>query len=307
LPGADLLAPDVRRRVVIALVVVLSAVFLAIAVLTAASDLPDLDVRLAPGWLALSLLAFLAFQPILAECWRRLLKEAGGELPVPRAHAIYNVSLLTRYVPTQVLMAVTRIELAHREGVPRSVSVAGFAYEFALGVGTALALGVSWFISLDALDDQPARFVVLLAPVVLLVALHPRVIDLLETRVARRFGVESAHVTIPVARLIPFVAAYLVAWVVAGAGVYALARGIHPAGALDFTALSSYAIGYAAAALAFVLPAGLGARDVATASALSSAMPFSVALAAAIGVRLVQTVIELFYAATTSLWARRSA
>lgn len=301
-----MLSADVRRRVVVAVVAAVALVFLALAIVATASDLPDLDVRLAPGWLGLSVVCFVAFQALLIECWRRVMREAGGALPVARAHAIHSVSLLTRYVPTQVLMAITRIELAQREGVPRTVSVAAFTYEFALTVGTACALSVSWFISLDALQDQPARWLILLAPLAALALVHPRVIDVIETKAARRFGIESAHVTLPLPRLVPYVVACLAAWAIGGIGVYALARGIHDVGALDFTTLSSYAIGYAAAGIAFVLPAGLGARDAATASALTSAMPFSVALAAAIGVRLVQTLIELLYAAGAALLARRS-
>lgn len=297
--------PGVRRRVVVALVAVLALVFLALALVATVSDLPDLNVRFSGGWLALSVLCFVVFQIAFTDLWRRVMAEAGGPMPVARAHSVYSVSLLTRYVPTQVLMAVTRIEMASRAGVPRTVSIAGFAYEFALAVGTALALSVFWFLSLDALEDDWWRWLVLLAPVLLLAALHPRVLDVVETKIGARFGVESAHVTLPVPRLVPYVVAYLLAYAIAGLGVYCMARGIHSVDAPDFVAVSSYAIGYAAAALAFVLPAGLGARDAATASALSSVMPFSVALAAAIGVRLLQTLIEIVYAAV-STWLARS-
>jgi hypothetical protein len=301
-----LLTRETRKRVVVALVAVLAIVFLALAVVTSTGQLPSLDVRLSWPWLALSLVLLLAFQPLLAELWRRVMWDAGGPLPVPQGQAIYNVSLLTRYVPTQVLMALTRIELAQREGVPRSVTVAGFAYEFALTVGSACALSVSFVISLHSLQDQPLRYLVLVVPVGVLLMLHPRVIDLLESKLAARFGVTSAHVTIPPRRLVVYLAVYVLIWIEAGAGVYCLARGIHDVGDPSFTAISSYAIGYAAGAMAFILPAGLGARDVATATALTTAMPFSVALTTAIAVRLVQTGIEIFYAATTALWARRS-
>ncbi len=299
------LALQTRRRVVIALVAVVSGIFITLAVVAGTSDLPSLDIRLSPGWLALSAISFLLFQPLVVEVWRRVLAHAGGPLSIPRAHAIYNVSLLTRYVPTQVLMAVTRIELAQREGVARSVSVAGFAYEFALSVGTAFALSVSFVISLDSLHDQPLRYLVVLAPLAVLGLLHPWAINLFENQIAGRFGATSAHVTVPAQRLLPLVGLYVVIWLLAGLGVYCMARGIHTVGPPDPSSLTSYAIGFAAAAVAFVLPAGLGARDAATATALSATMPLSVALTASIAVRLLQTGIELLYAAGTSLWARR--
>jgi hypothetical protein len=301
-----LLTRETRKRVLIALLAVLTILFVALAVVTSTGQLPSVDVRLSWPWLAAALVLLLAFQPLIGEVWRRIMRDAGGDLPVPQAQAIYNVSLLTRYVPTQVLMAVTRIELAQREGVPRTVTIAGFAYEFALSVGSAAALSVSFFIGLDSLQGRPERFLVLLVPVALLLILHPRVIDLLEDKLAARFGFTSAHVTIPLPRLLIYVGVYLLIWLETGLGVYCLARGIHDVGDPSFTAICSYAIGYAAAAVAFFLPAGLGARDVATATALSTAMPFSVALTTSIAVRLVQTGIEMFYAATTALWARRT-
>jgi hypothetical protein len=295
-----------RRQVVIALVALISTAFVVLAIVSATGDLPKTDIRLEWGWLALSGACFLLFQPLIVEVWRRVLRDAGGPLPVPRAHAIYNGSLLTRYVPTQVLMAVTRIELAQREGVARTVSVAAFAYEFALSVGTAFAISVSFVISLDSLQGKDWRYLSLLAPVAVLGLLHPRIIDVLESKVAARFGVTSAHVTIAVRRLVPYLITYVVIWLVAGVGVYSLARGIHDVGPPGIDAISSYAIGFAAAAVAFVLPAGLGARDVATATALSASMPFSVALTASIIVRLVQTGIEILYAGTTAYWAKHA-
>jgi hypothetical protein len=303
----DALSGSTRRRVVIAVVVVLAALFLALALVTSTKSLPDLELHLSAPWLVLAVVGLLAFQPGLAELWRRLIRETGGELTVPRAQAIYNVSLLTRYVPTQILMAVTRIELANREGVKRPTSVASFAYEFALSVGSASALSVSFVIGLHSLRHQPLRYLVLLVPVALLLLLHPRVIAELESRVAKRLKVTSSPTAIPRAKLLLFVVAYLALWLEAGTAVYCLARGIHHVGSPTATALCSYAIGYAAAAAAFVVPAGLGARDAATATALATAMPFSVAIATAAIVRLVQTLIELFYAAATSLWARRCA
>ncbi|HMJ36405.1 MAG TPA: lysylphosphatidylglycerol synthase domain-containing protein [Baekduia sp.] len=301
-----LLTRETRRRVAVALLVALTVVFVALAVVTSTGRLPSLDVRLSWPWLALSVVLLLAFQPAVAEIWRRVMAEAGGPLPVAQGQAIYNVSLLTRYVPTQVLMAVTRIELAQREGIPRTVTVAAFAYEFALAVGSACALSVSFVLGLDSLQDQPLRYVVLVAPVGVLLLLHPRVIDALSSRLAARLRFTPAHVTIPLRRLVLYLAVYLVAWLEAGVAIYCLARGIHAVGDPSVTALSSYAIGYAAAAIAFVAPAGLGARDVATATALATSMPFSVALTTAIAVRLVQTGIEIFYAVTTALWARRT-
>jgi hypothetical protein len=295
------------RRALVVLVPAACALFIALAIAASVGDLPSVDLQLAPAWLALALLAFLLFQVLVMEVWLWVLREVGGVLDRPNAYAIYSVSLLTRYVPTQLPMAISRMELGVREGVPRSVTVAGIAYEVILGLATACALSVGFMLSLDGVRDAPARWLIVPLPVVLLALLHPRVVVALERSVARRLKVEVLPVAVPVRRLLPLVAVYLVMPIGAGAATWAMARGLAPVGLPGATALTAYAVGSATAVAAFMLPAGLGARDVAIATALSASMPFSVALTAAIVVRLVQTGIEVLYAAGTSVWARRSA
>ena len=69
--------------------------------------------------------------------------------------------------------------------------------------------------------------------------------------------------------------------------------------------LTAYAVGYCGAVVAFFIPGGLGVREGATASVLDTALPFSAAVTAAVGVRLMQTAIELLYAGLAELVARR--
>jgi glycosyltransferase 2 family protein len=294
------------RRALMVFLGAACALFITLAVVASVGDIPDVDLRLAPAWLALAVVSFLVFQVLVMEVWVRVLREVGGELERPKAYAIYSVSLLTRYVPTQLPMAISRVELGVKEGVPRSVTVAGIAYEVILGLATACALSVGFLVSLDGVRDSPARWAILVAPAVLLALLHPRVVVKLERSVAARLHVEAHPVAVPVRRLLPLVGIYLVMPIAAGAATWAMARGLAPVELPGTTALTAYAVGSATAVAAFMLPAGLGARDVAIATALSASMSFSVALTAAIVVRLVQTAIELLYAGATSFWARRS-
>ena len=184
-------------------------------------------------------------------------------------------------------------------------TAASLAYEFPLAVGSAFALSVAFLIDLPELKHHDARWLVLLAPVALLSLLHPRIVDTLESKLSARLNVESEHLTVPIARLVPFVAAYVLSFTVAGLGVYAFARSIYADANLDLRVLTSYAIGYSAAVLAFFIPGGLGARDGATATALAAVMPNKVAIAVAIGIRLAQTLVELGYAGVAELLHRR--
>jgi glycosyltransferase 2 family protein len=312
-PAAEPVEPAVgddpkqtRRRIVVAVVAVLVVSFLAASIAAQVGDLKDFDWQFRPVWLVISLLLLIAFEGMHAILWTGLVRATGGELPLGPGTRIFSIALLTRYVPTQILMALTRLTMLSARGVPRSISAASLAYEFPLAVGSAFALSVAFLIDLPELRDHNARWLALAAPVVLLCAMHPRVVDALESRLSARLNVESEHLTLSLGKLAPFVAGYVASFVVAGLAVYAFARSIYPAADFDLRVLTSYAIGYSAAVLAFFIPGGLGARDGATATALAAVMPGSVAVAVAIGIRLAQTLVEIGYAGVSELLYRRA-
>jgi hypothetical protein len=293
-----------KRTMIWALVGVLVLCFLGLSVVSQLGDVKDFDWHFSPGWLAASLVLLVAFQFLQIALWTGLVRATGGELPLGPSVRIYSISLLTRYVPTQVLMAVTRVSMLAARGVSRSIAAASLAYEIPLAVGASFALSVAFLIDLPELKDHDWRWLVLLAPVALLSLLHPRIVDAIESRLSARLKVESEHLTLPVTRLIPYVIGYVASFAVAGLGVYAFARSVYPAAHLDLRVITSYAIGYSAAVLAFFIPGGLGARDGATATALAAVMPSQVAIATAVGIRLAQTLIELGYAGTSELAVR---
>jgi hypothetical protein len=303
-PGAPD-TPNNRRRIVIAVVAVLVACFLAVSIASQIGDFKDFDWQFRPLWLVVCVALLIAFQGMHGLLWIGLVRATGGTLPARPGMRIFSIALLTRYVPTQILMAVTRLSMLAARGVPRSVAAASLAYEFPLAIGSAFALSVAFLIDLPELRHHDWRWVALAAPVVLLGALHPKVVDALESRVSARLKVESEHLTLSLRALVPFVAGYIASFAVAGLAVYAFARSIYPPAHFDLRVLTSYAIGYSAAVLAFFIPGGLGARDGATAAALAAVMPASVAVAVAIGVRLVQTLVELGYAGTAEVLHRR--
>jgi hypothetical protein len=294
------------RRIVIGVVGVLVVCFLALTLASQIGDLKDFDWHFSPVWLVLSVALLIAFEGMHAVLWTGLVRATGGELPLGAGTRIFSIALLTRYVPTQILMAVTRLTMLSARGVPRSISAASLAYEFPLAVGSAFALSVAFLIDLPELRHHDARWLALAAPVLLLCALHPRAVSALERRMAARLKVETEFLPLPLVKLVPFAAGYLASFLVAGLAMYAFARSIYPSADFDLRVLTSYAIGYSAAVLAFFIPGGLGARDGATATALAAVMPTSVAVAVAIGTRLAQTLVELGYAGVCELLHRRA-
>jgi glycosyltransferase 2 family protein len=299
------LPPTVRRALAVT-VVGLVALSIGLAVASQWSRLPNFEWRFAPGWLALSLLAFAVFQAAHAELWRLILVNMGERLAVLPALAIWSVTLLGRYVPTGALMVVGRVAMAQREGVARRVCLASVVYEVALtGVG-ALALG-SWFaLTLPALEDRPERYAILALPIGALIALHPRIFHPLADRVLDRVGRDPLPRVVAYRRVLLLALGFLSTFVVAGAGVYCFAQAIYEVGSDDLsTFVAAYSVAWIVSVLGFFSPAGLGAREAGLTAALVPVMPLAAAAAVTVGVRLVQIGLELLFAAVSPLAAGR--
>jgi hypothetical protein len=299
-----------HRGLRIAVAIGVPAIILAslgIAVATQWSKLPSFHWRFQPGWLVVSIIAFSAFQLAQAQLWVAMMHALGAPLQGSRGRAIWCMTLLGRYVPTSVMMPVSRMALAQREGVPGRVSFASFVYEMGLTFTAAVIVGVYFFLELPALQDEPWRFAALAIPLIGIVALDPRVFHRLADYGLQRLGREPLPLSLSRARVLEFLFLYAVTMVIAGVGTYALAHAVH---AIDnaqiATCVAAFSVGYAVSLVAFILPGGLGAREAALAGALSPALPFAVAGAVAVAVRLVQMAVEVAFAFITPILAKRA-
>jgi uncharacterized membrane protein YbhN (UPF0104 family) len=283
--------------------------FLIVFVLRQWSKLPDFDWRFSPGWLAVAAVAVLGFYVAQAEFWRLMVHALGESIPARPARAIWGKSILARYVPTNVLMLVSRVVMADRHGVAKRVTLASVVYELGLQFGTALIVGAYFVIQLPSLDDQPARYAVLVLIPAVLIGFHPRVFTPLSNWALRKLGREPLPKALGFRRVLEFIVLYIVAWAIVGLGVFAFASALHPLDASDLPYVAaSYPVAFCVAVLTFVVPSGLGTRDAALATALAAVPTLggTVATAIAVGFRLFQTALELLYvAAVTGLGRRR--
>lgn len=273
-----------------------------VATATQWDKLPDdVEWRFAPGWLALSIVLLLAFHVANGEIWRGLLAELGGALPAPRGRSIWATTMLARYVPTGALTVVARAALAARHGVPRAVCIASSVYELIIALAAGVLLSAYFVIVLEDLEGEPVRFGVLVVAAGALAVLHPAVFERLSAFPLRKLGREPLPRVLPPGIVARYLAAYIASMLVAGLSTYAFARSLHSVPADEIPAvLASFAVGFSVALVAFVLPGGLGAREAGMAAALAGALPFVVALAVAVGIRLAQIGVELLYAALAS-------
>jgi len=122
-------------------------------------------------------------------------------------------------------------------------------------------------------------------------------------------GREPLPQLMPFGRVMVCFFAYIGLWAVMGVGVYCAGRSVHFLAWDQLpTVAASQVIGFLAAVISAVTPAGLGVRDTAFAWAVKTALPsgsFGVGAVIAIAVRAVQTVVELIYVGAVTLISRR--
>jgi hypothetical protein len=278
----------------------------ALAIAAAMFSLPDFDWRISVAWLTAAVGAFTALHLSHAALWHGLLLSLNQRVDVRRTRSIWCTSGLARYTPGSLLLPVVRVALSEPEGVPKRICLASMIYEMALLLTGAVVVGAYAVVSAPDFGGQGIRYVVLVLPVLAIVALHPKMFRRLADAALVRLGRERLPVAMPMGRLLGFVVLYSAAWVLAGFGLYALVHGVRPVEPDDLLiVIGAPAVGYLAAALAFMLPGGLGAREGAVAVVLSATLPVAVGVAAAVALRLLQMVVELVCAAVTPLLARR--
>ena len=297
--------PIMRRGVhfAVALVVLLG---LGLAIWGSLSEFPEVDWRFQPISLGLGVLGIAVFLLINAELWRRLLAALGSELPPLPAATIWFVSGLGRFVPTSLLTPVIRTAMGEREGVAKRVVLVSIAYEVALSLCAALVVSAYFIVDLPDLQGHWARFLAIGLPVLGLIALQPRIFHRLTAKVLERLGRSGVPGYLSSRRILEFLALYALVYVLAGLSTYALGQSIYPMGSDDIvTVLGAFAVGTTIGIIAFVVPAGLVAREAGLAVALTPIMPTAPAVAIAVLSRVVQIAVEVLLASLTQLAVRR--
>jgi uncharacterized membrane protein YbhN (UPF0104 family) len=297
--------PRARRALEVGIVVLVLAC-LVVFVATQWGRLPDYDWEFRPEWLAVSGVGVALFYVIQCEAWRAILASLGEHLDARVARSIWGKSLIARYVPTNALMVVGRVVMAERHGVSKRTCLASVVYELALAVTTAVIVGTYFVITLPQLEDRSARYAILVVVPLALVALHPRVFHPLADFALRKLGRAPLPATLPMRRVLELALVYLVGWAAIGLAVVGFAAALHPLEIEDVAyAAAAYPVAFCVAVATFVVPGGLGTRDVALAVSLAAVLPGAVATAIAVGFRIFQTVVELLYVAVVTGLARR--
>jgi hypothetical protein len=304
--------PPRSRRVRVALQVGLAVLifgFLVLTVIKQWSEIKSEGVHFHVVWLLPALVVLPIFYVLSALGWDLILRFLGHRIGFGRAQVAWGQPLLARYVPGSVLYVLGRVLLSERAGVPRRTTIASIVYEQAISATSAAAIAAYFIINHPDLQGEPFRWAVLLLIPVAITVLHPRVFRPLADRVLKAFGREPLPAVIPLRGVLSLLAFYTLNWVVVSLGIYCVARSVTEIPFNDVLLVgSAQAIGYFAALVTVIAPAGLGPRDAAFAWAVKAAVPgqkFATGSLIAIAVRGVLTVTELIYVAAVTALGKR--
>jgi hypothetical protein len=298
----------VRLALQIGLVVLIFG-FLVLTVVDQWSEIQNEGVHFHVGWLIPAIVILPAFLVLSAFGWDLTLRFLGYPLGFGRAQVAWGQPLLARYVPGSVLYVLGRLLLSEKAGVPRRITIASIAYEQAVSATSAVVVASYFIIKHPDLQGETIRWGVLLLIPIAVALLHPKVFGPLANRVLRAFGREPLPAVISLRGVIALIVFYSLNWVVAALGIYCVARSVTHIPFSDILLVgSAQAIGYFAALVTLVAPAGLGVKDAAFAWAVKAALPgksFALGSLIAIAVRGVMTVAELLYVAAVTALGRR--
>jgi len=304
--------PPRSKRVRLAIqlgIAVLVFGFLVLTVINQWAEIKDKGVHFHVLWLIPAFVVLPFFYVLSALGWDLILRFLGYRIGFGRAQVAWGQPLLARYVPGSVLYVLGRVLLSERAGIPRRITVASIVYEQAISATSAIAVAAYFIISHPDLQGEPFRWAVLLLIPIAIVALHPRVFGPLADRVLRAFGRDPLPAVISLRGVVALLLFYALNWGVIAVGVYCVARSVSSIPVSDIPVVgSAQAIGYVAALVTLVAPAGLGIRDAAFAWSVKAATPgksFAVGSLIAIAVRGVLTLVELVYVGGVTALGRR--
>ena len=99
---------------------------------TASSRLTQIDLRLNLGWLPLAAIATITANLLLPLGWRQIIASFNHSLAPGRAVRVWCLAQTARYFPTGLLAIASRLKLATKEGISKSVTATSIAIETAI-------------------------------------------------------------------------------------------------------------------------------------------------------------------------------
>ncbi|MEV6897885.1 lysylphosphatidylglycerol synthase transmembrane domain-containing protein [Amycolatopsis sp. NPDC051372] len=253
----------------------------------------------------LSLVALVLAIMVSTWGWQVLVDDLGKPIGYIRGAQICLVGSLGKYVPGSVWAYLLQMELGRKAGLARARIFTGSLIQ--LGVGVVSALVVSLLAAPAVFSHSPrAMWLFVLIPVGLAL-LHPRVLTWGTSLVLRLLRRPPLERPLTWGVVLKTFGASTLAWVLQGVHLWLLANSV---GAPGFNGLvlcvGAMAVAMTVGTFAFILPSGIGVREVAQVAVLTaSGLTVGQATAFAVASRVMFTVADLLTAgfAAGAAWA----
>ncbi|HET9255363.1 MAG TPA: lysylphosphatidylglycerol synthase domain-containing protein [Pseudonocardiaceae bacterium] len=259
----------------------------------------DAAGKIGPGAVLGSFLAALAGMGASGLAWRGLLRGLGSSLSLPAAARVFFTGQIGKYIPGAVWAYIAQAKLGREHGVPASRTTA--ASVLFVVAHTATGAVVAGLVLPFASAEVSRRFgwIAVLAPL-MLVSLHPRLVLPVLRVVHRVLGRGSPPERVSGAAVLQALGWLAVTWMGYGVSMLLLLRPVArvnthellPPVALGGFALA-WTVGFIAAGVLVVTPAGLGVREVALLMVLGPVVAGGGAVAAVVLIsRIVHTLSD---------------
>ena len=239
---------------------------------------------------------------VTLQVWRSLLTSSGSRVPFPAAARIFFVGQIGKYLPGAVWPVLAQMELGQAQKIPRrrsaTVAVLTMLVSLAAGLLTAAAVipagavggGYTW---------------AFLAVPVLLVGLHPRVLNPAIDRLLRLARRPPMEVALSGRAIVTATLWAVFFWLISGLHIYLMAIRLGaPDGRTALLAIGGFAFAWCVGFLVIFAPAGAGVREVILVAALSPVLSLGKATAVALASRLLTTVGDLASAGVAAWFGR---
>jgi hypothetical protein len=261
--------------------------------------------QLSAGPLGAALAAVLAGILATFQCWRTVLAELGGRLPVPAGARVFFLGQLGKYLPGSVWPVMAQMELGRDYEVPERASGAAVGVFLLVVAGTGLAVATAAVPLLGADGAGGYRWLVAVLPVALL-AVAPPVLNRLLGAVVRLARRPPLPAPLSAAGVLRAAGWALLSWLAYGMHVWVLAGQLGAGGPLLLArATGAFAAAWCAGFLLVVAPAGAGVREAALVLLLGGVLARPQATVVAVVSRLLFVLGDLGWGAVALLAGRR--
>ena len=263
------------------------------------SDLQGLDLDLNFFWLGSAAVATATANLLLPMGWNCLITSFGNGLTTGRAVRLWCLAQTARYVPTGLLAVVSRVQLATKEGISRSLTIASVAVE----TGALLCWSVVFcalFVPSTTLPELVRWLAGGCSALILLCS------PWLIRRVPQSFPILRAISTVAPdsSLLMRAFGLWGVSVAVRGIGAVCLAAGFLNLHSDDVTIVVGAMYASVVAGMIGITPAGLGVREGVMTAILASRFGLADAAAFSLFVRAWEFGSEMLFLGAASWWGR---